>query len=530
MIPLKHKERELSIIGTCGVGGLLAYLMGVLQGYMRGFSGEHRAVKWVGRAALLVTAFALVFTVISAPGLQLPKDPTDIASVAQAAEEEKATDIPEETAETAATEDVLPQKTEKVMEATESESAPAPLDDSILEPSDVYAEKGQSAVFRAYHPQAEAYQWEIYDTEAECWGKAPQEAVTDSQDELLREISSLELQADQEQRVRCQISTAENPTLTYEADLHILPGKISSISVDKVKAEAGEYVPARDIPVQVTYQDGSQEEITGLSGLYFLEQSQSSQNSITDSGNVREMITTIRTACEYDQVDPGSQEGLLCYRPSVGETMDIPIAMTGLDLAPPQIQNLTVYGYEISTVDQPVPVTVTIRAVDEVTPTRQLEYAFLPEGEDVQDAEWTKEPTFTAEITKNGLWMAFCRDESGNIASKEQSLVVVDNKAPIVTLSLENQGWCMENVIYVSAEDSLSVEYRYLCEKTGEDSGWISEATRNIGENGEWKIQVRDAVGNIAEHEITVDNIDTQAPVIRSITEKTEGETISNEK
>jgi len=73
------------------------------------------------------------------------------------------------------------------------------------------------------------------------------------------------------------------------------------------------------------------------------------------------------------------------------------------------------------------------------------------------------------------------------------------------------------------------VEYRYLCEKTGEDSGWIREASRRVGKNGEWKIQVRDAAGNLAEQTIVVDNIDTQAPVIRSITEKSKGETANNE-
>ena len=40
---------------------------------------------------------------------------------------------------------------------------------------------------------------------------------------------------------------------------------------------------------------------------------------------------------------------------------------------------------------------------------------------------------------------------------------------------------------------------------------------------------MQDGAGNIAEQEIMVDNIDNQAPVIRSITEKKEGEAVKNE-
>lgn len=102
---------------------------------------------------------------------------------------------------------------------------------------------------------------------------------------------------------------------------------------------------------------------------------------------------------------------------------------------------------------------------------------------------------------------------------------------PDMELTLKDTDWCRMNRICVSTEvtgaDSLA--YRYICEKAGEDSGWISKSCMDIHENGEWKIQVRDAAGNITEKAINVDNIDTQAPVILRITEKSEGETISNE-
>lgn len=516
----KGQENMIEIRGKCD---LLTYFIWRCKGYIHGFMGDHRVIWLISKAALAFTFVLAVFMVFSSvPVLTYPKDAENTASVAQAAEEVKAIpDPPKEVGESA---DRKPE--EQTAEIKEkAESKPKPINDSLVLPADVYTEKGQSAAFKAYHPQAESYLWEIYDAEKESWQKAPKEAVAVSQDEMLREISSLQLISDQDQSVRCQISTVNGPPITYEADLHVLSGEISSIAADEFSVQKGEYVSVMDIPVKVTYQDGTKEEITGLSGLYFLEQ-ETTRDTSTESGNLKETITTIRTACEYEHVEEmGAKNGLLCYRPSEEEAMDIPIAINGVDMTPPKITSLTVDGYEISNVVQTVSVTVVIKAIDEVTPTRQLEYAFLPAGVDIKKAKWMKEASFTAEIDKNGIWTAYVKDESGNIASKEQNLVVIDDQPPEIKLQLDNQsGWCSENQIYVSAEDALPVQYRYICETTGEDSGWIAESSKCIRKNGTWKIQVQDTLGNAAEQTITIENIDTQPPVIRSIQEKMEKE------
>ena len=112
------------------------------------------------------------------------------------------------------------------MPETKKEETLEPLDDSVMEPSDIYAEKGSKAVFKAYHPRARDYQWEIYDTEA-GWIKAAEETVSGYVDELYRNISSMELLADQEQQIRCQITTEEDAPVTYEAKLYLLSGRIS---------------------------------------------------------------------------------------------------------------------------------------------------------------------------------------------------------------------------------------------------------------------------------------------------------------
>ncbi len=530
----RYREKK-SLVGTFGITGLFAYLTGVIQGYIRGFTGDHKMIKRVGRLLLPTTAFVLVCFIIymSAPILpQLKKEAEIDAAVAQAAEEDIGADI---VSEDEGEEDVKPEENEaeteekETEEETENREEPVPLDNTILEPSDVYAEKGGLAVFQAYYPDAGDYQWEI-ETESGQWEEASSEMVRERSDELQRKISLLELTADREKAIRCRIRVGHNPEVNYTAALHILSGAVSSISADEFSAEAGKYVNAGEIPVEVTYSDGRQEVITGLSGLYFLDTEESKESSETASGNMQETITTVKTACDYNRLEAGTAEGTLGYRKQDGESLEAPVNLKGLDLTAPVISELQIDDFEVSNVDRPVPVTVSVSASDDVTPTRQLDYAFLPEGLEIQEEDWKKEAVFTAEITKNGIWTAYCRDEAGNVATADQELIVVDNKAPTINISLQyKEEWCRQNTIYVSAEDNLPVEYRYICTASGKDSGWTSESSKGVDANGTWTVQVRDAVGNTAEQGITVDNIDTRAPVIRSITEKTEGEAVINE-
>lgn len=524
-------EGEVNLVKVFGIRGLLAYLVGVLQGYQKGFLGDHRAVRLAGGALLFTTVFIVGFIAVYRV-YWFQKNAEGNASIARAAEEEQGLEDTETEAENLLQlpnevySDPVQIKPAELPETKETEK-PEPLDDSVIEPVDIYAEKGNVAAFKAYHPEALEYQWEIYDVMTEKWTKAPQETVFEREDELQRVISSLELSADQEWQVKCRIRTKED-IISCEAVLHILSDQISSISVDEFSANAGSYASTSEVPVEITYQDGRKESIIGLSGLYFLEQSESSEDSTTMAGNKQETITTVRTMHEYDYIDLGSKEGMLLYQ-GRGKNVDIPVNIVGLDQTAPQITAFTVSNFEVSNVDKEIPVTVTIKAEDDVTPLRQLTYALLPEGEEPKEEDWTDQSVFQADITKNGVWTAYCRDKAGNIATKGQEIIVVDNKAPTIRLILEQEEWCQDNKIFVSAEDSLSVEYRYFCEETGEDSGWIVESSKSVSKNGTWKIQVRDAAGNIAEKEITVDNIDTKAPVIRSIKEKSEGETISNE-
>ena len=255
----KRKHDEVNLVEEFGIGGLSAYTTGVLQGYMKGFLAEHRSVRWAKRALLCTVSLAIVVTAVymTVPIFSQPKQNADVA---MAAEEGTASEAEKEPGEAGAEngkpslepeskQDASEPKPEKMPE-TKKEETLEPLDDSVMEPSDIYAEKGSKAVFKAYHPRARDYQWEIYDTEA-GWIKAAEETVSGYVDELYRNISSMELQADQEQQIRCQITTEEDAPVTYEAKLYLLPGRISDISAETYEADAGKYTSAEDIPVEV---------------------------------------------------------------------------------------------------------------------------------------------------------------------------------------------------------------------------------------------------------------------------------------
>ena len=445
-------------------------------------------------------------------------------------------DAMEEDEETQADESSINRQEEyETSHKEEKEETPEqePLTASPVKLSDAYVEKGSVASLKSYYPDATGYTWEVRDMENGKWLQVPEEDIAQTTDELYRPVSiyMAEVYAEKgEYDIRCTASLEGGEMITDTATLHPLE-KIKSISADEYTGKAGEYISARQIPVNVTYENGRQETVTGLNGLYFLEKEESSKpgTDTVSSDNMTEVITTVIMSKEYCYLE-GEKTCTLRYHAGE-EAIDVPVRIVGKDTMAPQITDLSVGSFENSAVDEPVAVTISITAEDDVTAYSDLVYAFLPEGEKPQEEDWTGEASFTMDITKNGIWNAYCRDESGNVASKEQEMIVVDNKAPNVSLSLENDTWCTENKIIVNAKDAQPVEYCYSCIETEEDSGWIDKNEHITKKNGTWIVKVRDASGNETELEIVIDNIDNKPPVIHAIRKKTEGEgeTISND-
>lgn len=424
----------------------------------------------------------------------------------------------------------IPEAAEEINEAADSREGgenismtelAEPLTAQPVYPSDIYSESGTRAEFQCYVPDAVSYLWEYYDTSAAQWVPAEDMATSEKEDELYRRSSFYSIDVTPESdgtMIRCSIIRDGQDPLVKTATLYLIE-EITDIFIDDADYPSG-YLNIQDIPVTVTYRDDRKETLQGLNGLLFVDRNESTEYTDGVSGNRIETVTTVYTECRYIHLGSEEKELLMRYRindPSIEKEA----LFCGKDTEPPDISEIAVSDYEVSAIDMTIPVTVMISATDNDTPAASLFYAFLPEGQEVTEEDWRAVSSFEVDITQNGVWIAYCRDQSGNICTEEKKIIAVDQKAPVISeLYLAESTWCQKNRIIVTAADELEIWYRYCCPETGEDSGWIAENTFEVSHNGVWEIRVKDAVENISEiQELTVSNIDTVAPVIISITE-----------
>lgn len=390
--------------------------------------------------------------------------------------------------------------------------------------SDIYSESGSTAIFRCFDADAESYEWEYYNLEAKKWTGAEPQEIQSYKDELNRMVSCFQTKAEKDGfMVRCTMHFGEREDEIQTASLFILKDEIKDILADDFTTDANTYINAQELPVKVTYQDGSEEDITGLNDFYFLT-SEEEKNYSSSSGNRIETTTLITTECDYFHIGQDEEQLLtMRYRTeNSDDPLEITCKVTGKDLLPPVISDITIDPYEISNIDKPVTLTVTILAEDDVTPYPELEYAFVFAEDELEATDWMQKPTFDVSIDRNGRYIAYSRDQAGNVSQMEKKIITVDTKAPMInSVSLSNiSGWCRSNTIIVDAQDIGEINYCFENELTGTYSDWITFSEYSVDENGIWIIQVRDEVGNTAETEIEVSNIDREAPVIHKISVK----------
>lgn len=416
------------------------------------------------------------------------------------------TDKPE-TNETYATSHKTEAQPEMIPETTES-----------VHISDTYAKKNTTVSFVRYEPDAYMYRWEIYNIKEKEW--EPIEAVERYHDELNRNASKILVDATENTMVRCFTYFSEDTQAPQEekAYLHLLEKEIKDISVADFITDKDKYISANQIPIHITYLDGTQEELKGLNGLFFLQMQETTNYSETESGNLVETKTITSTENCYLKTEE-TQTITIRYRPdNIGNIIDTDVVIEGKDITAPVIEDVSINPYEISDIDQPVTIQVKIEANDNDTPYPYLEYAFLLSGNLPKEADWSQKADFEMEIRKNGIYIAYVRDQAGNITTCEKEIVTVDVKPPqIKNISLEKENWCQENKIVMEATDTSTLTYCFQNKAMGISSDWITQNAFRITQNGLWSVQVKDAAGNISESEIEVQNIDTEAPTIHGI-------------
>lgn len=410
------------------------------------------------------------------------------------------------------------EETEEDAYATPHKESADPLTDAPVKLSDIYAASAADVRLKSYYPLAKSYAWEIYDMQKKDWEMLTCKNMTD---ELYRDVSYIEISASQNTNdavmVRCTTELDNGEKIVDAASVYTV-SDIIKIAADEYATDCGKWLTSREIPVKVTYRDGSTETIAGLEGLVFVEKIESSELSYTDTGNIVETVTTVNTECDYSYIGTERKEMSLRYR-NGDKVCDTAMVVTGKDNLEPEITTVSLSDFAVNNSDEPVKVTVSIQAEDNDTPYPYLQYAFIPADRKLTEEDWVSKNTFEKDITQNGTWIAYCKDQSGNISALEKDIIAVDQKAPELTVRLLNDDWCKSNKIIAEAKDQLSVTYLFSCAETGEESGWTDRNEFEVAKNGTWKVQAKDAAGNISSKDVVISNIDTQMPVIRGITE-----------
>lgn len=384
--------------------------------------------------------------------------------------------------------------------------------------SDVYTEKGKEAVFRCFHKEAASYTWEIYDLAEKDWKPAPEEAVSMGADELGREISWLKASGSEEMTVRCTLDYPKKKPETQTASLYLLKNSIEKITADDYRADPGAYVCIGDIPVTVTYKDQTEETLTGLNGLFFLTKEEKTDHKTGTAGNRVETTVTTISERSYIRTDPEEKEVQLQYNGSGDRQMETVFTIKGEDSQPPVISSVEIAPFTISNTDIPVTLTVAIDAEDNKTPNQRIDYAFVLDGTPPEEIRWMRKNSFDVEITRNGTYAACARDEAGNTAKEKIKVITVDMKPPELHASLEiPDGWCQKNEIRADARDASELQYSFRHADDAAIPEWSDSPSYTVERNGTYTVKAKDAAGNIAETEITVSNIDREAPIIKGI-------------
>lgn len=282
---------------------------------------------------------------------------------------------------------------------------------------DTYTQAYSLIQLRCWYPEGESYMWEIYNVQTDAW-KILADCVDVQTDELGRHLSVLSVQTGAEDvSVRCTVFMAEGETVTDEAVVHIIPDiEAIEAKAEDYTADAGTYISGKDIPLLVSYADGTQDTVTGLYGVTFMDRQEDREYSVDENGHAVETVTTINTIYEYARIEPGDRELLLRCR--AGEQdFETKLTVSGKDAAPVVSVSL----------ENPEDWCETNKLIVNASDYSSVEYRFINEEE---DSGWTERNEYA--ISRNGMWEIQVRDTAGNISSEKMTVSNIDNQKPVI--------------------------------------------------------------------------------------------------
>ncbi len=156
--------------------------------------------------------------------------------------------------------------------------------------------------------------------------------------------------------------------------------------------------------------------------------------------------------------------------------------------------------------------TATVNASDTIGyPEKPYFWMKKTDSFDYDKADWSSSPDFIT--VENGTYTVYVRDKAGNYASQDVVISKIDHDAPEID-SVDILLDADKNVlISVNASDDTDMAY---CINGGT---WQTEASFQIAEDGIYKIQVKDAAGNISKattQYIDIAVIKGESPVLSS--------------
>lgn len=413
-----------------------------------------------------------------------------------------------------------------------------PLLDEKIDIADIYCVMGENAVFYVYNPQCGEYEWEYFNKKTAGWDNI--ESLDDvvagyEIDEYNRSVATLTVPAKKDYdalEVRC-VTDQDQPQEVNETAtgrLYVIePFEADALTIpEQYETTACKLLYTNEIPVSVTYKDGTAREFKGLQGLYFSYEVSSKEDIQKNQNEVTQTITKVSAEERSYMPLMGENPIGIRYRRNESTTVkDYQINILGIDDQAPVISSYDIDEYQISKEDlkEGIEVAVRITAEDNCTSASKLVYCFCLETEKTPAKDlFSADCRQTIKTNKNGMYGIYVMDEAGNIAKETVELVVVDSKAPTINaiqLEYPDMGrWYDSNIIHVDADDKSTLTYNYSC--NGVDSGYILDNFYTVTANGTWTVKVKDAAGNITSEDIAISNIDHKAPTILGISTSTE--------
>lgn len=281
--------------------------------------------------------------------------------------------------------------------------------------------------------------------------------------------------------------------------------------------EVPKIINIKDVFVSVLYDNGTMEMVNGWDNLYFTD------------GRSRQKTYTVNELGEQ------SIGVILVDTYNESRSMQETLTVIGQDTTAPEWIEDACFTepYDIVQDSSKIkPITIYIGAEDNYTTRANLKYALVEYGKQPKSSDFSEKAVYTVTIAKNTIYVAYVKDECGNISEKTFYLKVLDNIPPVIYSFVENPDDEIVKSAYLIAyaEDGVDengekgvegLTYRFYSGNENTNLAndlldvWITGNQISITDNGTYYVDVADALGNIMTSKaLKVSNLDSNPPTV----------------